>query len=100
MVPRSRRGGPAVARARQEPEPPCAAHSRRAALGRRDNEVIKHAVQTGAGTGILSVVVIAREVRDGEAPRVRIRDREFLRPLHLAYHRQRAESLVIHAFVP
>jgi DNA-binding transcriptional LysR family regulator len=63
------------------------------------NEVIKQVVEMGAGIGILSVVVIAREVRDGALCGVRIRDREFLRPLHLAFHRDRAESPIIHAFV-
>ena len=71
----------------------------RMAMEIASNEVIKRAVELGAGIAILSVVVIAREVRDGTLCGIRIRDQEFIRPLHLAFHRERAESPAIQAFV-
>jgi DNA-binding transcriptional LysR family regulator len=71
----------------------------RLAMEIASNEVIKQAVEMGAGIAILSVVVITREVQDGRLCGIRIRDREFVRPLHLAFHRERADSPVIHAFV-
>ena len=71
----------------------------RLAMEIASNEVIKRAVEMGAGIAILSIVVIAREIRDGTLCGIRITDREFVRPLHVACHRARTESPAIRAFV-
>jgi DNA-binding transcriptional LysR family regulator len=63
------------------------------------NELIKRAVELGMGIAILSAAVVAREVSYGTLRAVAIADRRFIRPLYVAYHRERAGAPAIEALV-
>jgi DNA-binding transcriptional LysR family regulator len=63
------------------------------------NELIKRAVELGMGIAILSAAVVAREVKYGTLRGVPIGDRRFIRPLYVAYHRERASVPAIRALV-
>ena len=59
------------------------------------NEVIKRAVEIGNGVSLMSRAVISREIESGHLHAVALRERGFSRTLHLAYHRQRQQSVLI-----
>ena len=63
------------------------------------NELIKRAVELGMGIAILSAAVVAREVKYAILRAVPIADKRFIRPLYLAFHRQRASLPTIQALV-
>jgi DNA-binding transcriptional LysR family regulator len=63
------------------------------------NELIKRAVELGMGLAILSAAVVAREVTYGTLRAVAIADPRFIRPLYVAYHRERASMPAIRALV-
>jgi DNA-binding transcriptional LysR family regulator len=63
------------------------------------NELIKRAVELGMGIAILSAAVVAREVQYGILRGVPIADRRFIRPLYVAFHRERASMPAIQALV-
>jgi DNA-binding transcriptional LysR family regulator len=63
------------------------------------NELIKRAVEQGMGIAILSAAVVAREVAYRTLHALTIADRRFIRPLYVAYHRERAAMPAIRALV-
>ncbi|HKW94041.1 MAG TPA: LysR family transcriptional regulator [Methylomirabilota bacterium] len=69
------------------------------ALEIASNEVIKRAVEMGAGIAIMSRAVVRRDVQAGYLWALRLREPGFSRTLHLAYHRMRADSPLIRAVV-
>ena len=66
-----------------------------AAMQIASNEVIKRAVEIGNGVSLMSRAVISREIESGHLHAVALRERGFSRTLHLAYHRQRQQSVLI-----
>jgi LysR family transcriptional regulator, low CO2-responsive transcriptional regulator len=71
----------------------------RAVMEIASNELIKRAVELGMGIAILSAAVVAREVAYGTLRAVAIADERFIRPLYVAYHRERASTPAIQALV-
>jgi DNA-binding transcriptional LysR family regulator len=63
------------------------------------NELIKRAVELGMGIAILSAAVVDREVKYGILRAVPIADKRFIRPLYVAFHRERASMPSIQALV-
>jgi DNA-binding transcriptional LysR family regulator len=63
------------------------------------NELIKRAVELGMGIAILSAAVVEREVKYGILRAVSITDKRFIRPLYVAFHRERASMPAIQALV-
>jgi DNA-binding transcriptional LysR family regulator len=63
------------------------------------NELIKRAVELGMGIAILSAAVVDREVKYGILRAVSIADKRFIRPLYVAFHRERASMPAIQALV-
>lgn len=64
------------------------------------NEVIKRAVELGAGIGLMSRAVVRREIDAGHLRALVLAEaRRLSRPLYIAYHRRRQDSPLIQAVV-
>jgi LysR family transcriptional regulator, low CO2-responsive transcriptional regulator len=74
-----------------------AARRLRVGLELGSNDAIKRAVELGAGVGIVSREVVRTELAAGTLRALTIRERGFVHPIDLIYHRDRATSPLIAA---
>jgi DNA-binding transcriptional LysR family regulator len=61
------------------------------------NEVIKRAVELGNGVSVMSRALVRREVESGYLRAIPLREPGFSRTMHLACHRDRADSPLVRA---